>query len=46
MPRFLHLQRLVMLCAPAGDKLGFKGLLYTSAAPDGDTLRDREQKNK
>ncbi|MGL5773505.1 MAG: RagB/SusD family nutrient uptake outer membrane protein, partial [Bacteroidales bacterium] len=35
---------LVMLCAPAGDKPGFKGLLYTPAAPDGDLLRDTEHK--
>lgn len=46
MPCFLHLLRLIMLSSPAGDKLGFKGLIYTPAAPDGDLLRDREQKTQ
>lgn len=44
-PWFLHLLRLVMLSTPAGDKLRFKGQLYTPAAPDGGILRDRVQKN-
>lgn len=35
-----------MLSTPAGDKLEFKCLVYTPAAPDGDMLRDREQKTQ